>query len=192
MNARIAAQVAAAKTADLVHFYNLHAVKQVTKFADRATAEKRLLAEIESMVRNGSFCPHCADILDPRTVNNMGITPAGAEGTKAGERFLCHHCDTEYHSDGRVYNAPAANTSRSAAIASSWCDARVRELRSSRIRVAVHNDKGQLIDHGLSVAKAFRALGLPMSKHIAFRGQLRDAGELTFAGYTFSLEGAQQ
>lgn len=187
MNARITAQVAAAKTAELVAFYNAHAVKQITKFADRATAEKRVLAEIAGMVRNGSFCPHCSDINDPHSFNNMGITPAGAEGTKAGERFLCHHCDTEHHSDGRVYNAPAANTNRSAAIASSWCDARVRELRSSRIRVTVTDDDGLMRASGVSVATAFRALGLPLSKHIAFRGQLRDAGRLSFGGFNFRV-----
>lgn len=68
--------------------------------------------------------------------------------------------------------APAPN--RSAAIAASWRDPRTAKLRAARLHVRVNGGWFR------SVPQAFRELQLPMSKHIAFRGQLREAGQLTF------------
>lgn len=41
--------VKTAKTAELVAFYNAHAFRPVKKFADRATAEKRVSALLETL-----------------------------------------------------------------------------------------------------------------------------------------------
>lgn len=64
--------------------------------------------------------------------------------------------------------------SRSEAIQRSWADPKTRAARAARYAVRA---SGQNFP---SVPAAFRALGLPMSVHIPFRGKLRDAGTLDF------------
>lgn len=182
MNARIQAQVANAKTAELVAFYNAHAVKQVSKFADRKTAEKRVLALIADMTAQGQFCPHCNDIANPDSCG-ADITYAGQEGTAAGERRFCHHCSTEFKSDGTAYNAPKASTHCSAAIAASWADKDVAARRAARHHVVVEG-KGEF----KSVREAFSRLGLPISKHIRFRMALKAAGALEFGNLMFRVQ----
>lgn len=72
-----------------------------------------------------------------------------------------------------VVEAPrAASATRSEAIARSWEDEETRAARSQRSAVEVDGHY-----YG-SVRKAFIALDLPMKLHIAFRGELKAAGEL--------------
>ena len=182
MNARIQAQVANAKTAELVAFYNAHAVKQVSRFADRKAAEKRVLALIADMTAQGQFCPHCNDIANPDSCG-ADITCAGQEGTAAGERMFCHHCSTEFKSDGTAYKAPKASAHRSAAIAASWADKDVAARRAARHHVVVEG-KGEF----KSVREAFAQLGLPISKHIRFRMALKAAGALEFGNLAFRVQ----
>ena len=174
MNDRIRAQVGNAKTAELVAFYNAHAVKPVSKFADRKTAEKRVLALIADMTAQGKFCPHCNDIANP---DSCGTDIARAA---AGERMLCHRCGTEFHNDGTVHTPPK---SRSAAIAASWADKDVAARRATRHRVVV-DGKGEF----RSVREAFCRLGLPISKHIRFRMALKAAGALAFGDLMFRVQ----
>lgn len=63
---------------------------------------------------------------------------------------------------------------RSAAIAASWKDPATAAARASRISVRARGTNYK------SVADAFKALELPLSRHIKFRGDLRKAGELDF------------
>lgn len=181
MNARIQVQVDIAKTADLVAFYNAHAVKSVSKFADRKTAEKRVLTLISDMTAQGQFCPHCNDIANPDRCG-ADITCAGREGTAAGERMFCHSCSTEFHSDGTVYTPPKPKA-RSAAIAASWADKDVAARRGARHHVVVEG-KGEF----KSVREAFSRLGLPISKHIRFRMALKAAGALEFGNLMFRVQ----
>lgn len=74
----------------------------------------------------------------------------------------------------KVSKKAAKAPNRSAAIAASWRDPRVAKLRSARLHVRVNGAWFR------SVPQAFRELQLPMSKCIAFRGKLREAGQLTF------------
>lgn len=184
MNARLSAQVAAATTAQLVAFFNAHAVKPVSKFADRKTAEKRVLALVADMVSQGGFCPCCNEITADRV--GVDITYAGPEGTAAGRRNLCHGCGTEFNADGSVCKAAAASPNRSAAIASTWANADVAARRAARNGVRVRDPKGGEGNYR-SVRDAFVQLGLPLGRHIKFRGQLKAAGKLDFAGHTFTV-----
>lgn len=68
---------------------------------------------------------------------------------------------------------------RSAAIAASWADPEVRAKRAERTHVKVNG-----VEYP-SVRQAFQALGLPDSKHIKFRMELKSAGKLAFEGKTF-------
>lgn len=74
----------------------------------------------------------------------------------------------------KVSKKAAKAPNRSAAIAASWRDPRTAQLRAQRHAVRVNGGWFR------SVPQAFRELQLPMGKHITFRGQLREAGQLTF------------
>jgi hypothetical protein len=179
MNQHITDIVAAAKTSELVAFYNDNAVKTVTKFADRATAEKRVAQMITDMVAAGQFCPVC----DTLAKHGLDITYAGPEGGKNAANYLHHHCGKEYRPDGSVPKAAAApSADRSAAIAATWADPEVAAARAQRSKVVVEG-RGEF----RSVKAAFIALGLPVSKHIPFRMQLKAKGAALFDRYTFAV-----
>jgi len=75
----------------------------------------------------------------------------------------------------------AEHKTRSAAIGDTWKDPVVRELRSARHKVEVDGEV-----YG-SVRKAFVELGLPLEKHIKFRGELREAGEASAFGHSWKM-----
>lgn len=64
-------------------------------------------------------------------------------------------------------------------IAASWNDSTVRAARSTRTSVSVGGNTYR------SVADAFRKLGLPMGKHVAFRVALKATGAKGIQGHTF-------
>jgi len=198
MNAQ---QISSAKTAELVAFYNDHSGKApINKFADRKTAERRVLALIEFAIagiaattaaisarapaatpRDRNTCPSCGAKQDQ--------TPAGLEGTAAEHRNLCHHCGTEYFPEtGKIYKAPAASADRSRAIAQSWTNPAVAAARAQRTGVTVTVSEGTELLHGhyRSVLHAFQVLGLDVRGHIKFRMALKAAGKLAYNDkYTF-------
>ena len=69
---------------------------------------------------------------------------------------------------------PKQPSDRGAAIAASWKDPKVAAKRAERTHVKA---SGQIYR---SVREAFEALGLPLSKHIRFRMELKSVHELTF------------
>lgn len=184
-------QVAKASTAELLTFFNTNTGgAQVKKFADRKTAERRVLALIDEMIADGDLpvqeetkvtkevnkpfdrtvdgCPHCHATEDQ--------TCAGEEGTAAEERNLCHHCGTEYWREtGEIYKAPAKSATRSAAIAKSWDNDAVATARAKRDNVVVEG-----FGTFRSVAAAFKKIGLPISRHIKFRLELKANGTGVF------------
>lgn len=185
-------------TAEMVAEYNLLTDKSIKKFSSRAAGEQQLAkarellavakqtatvavqpaqqpeeTQVTEEVKK-SFdyavdgCPNCGATEDQ--------TYAGEEGTTAEERNFCHHCSTEYWRDtGEIYKAPAKSDTRSKAIAATWENDQIAAARSARDNVAVDG-------HGTfrSVAAAFKALGLPMSKHIKFRIEVKSNGTGTF------------
>lgn len=173
-------QISAAKTSELLAFFNANTTgKQVAKFADRKTAERRVTELVATLApTNIHTCPSCGATEDQ--------TAAGLEGTAAERRNLCHHCGTEYFPEtGKVYKAPASSASRSLAIAKSWMDKAIAEARAERTGVVVKHE-GKAYEFG-SVRKAFIHFGLPLSKHIKFRMELKAAGKKDFGAYKFSV-----
>lgn len=132
-------------------------------------------AKVWEIPEDGS-CPKCGG-------PDGDITPAGLEDTAAEQRQFCHGCSFEWHPEtGKEYKAPKETEGlRSAAIAKSWADPAVAAARSERTGVAVKG-KGEFP----SVRKAFVALGLPLAKHIKFRGDLKKAGTLEINGLVFT------
>lgn len=193
-------------TAALVAFYNEHANKPVTKFSDRKTAERRvteLLAGLkfskpsaknpkapkpafkQTFVDGSPVCPACgghADVTNGRVVH----TKDGHQHV-VDEHIAFHHaCGHEWSMDtGRPVKAAAASPERAAAIKASWSNKAVAAARAQRhaVRVVYAGRAEQY----RSVREAFIQLGLPLGRHIKFRGALKAAGRAEIAGHQFSL-----
>lgn len=177
----IAKTIAAKSTASLVALYNELTGKSITKFQDRATAERRVTeVATPAALLAISYCPHCAGHFSSQTM-------AGKEGTRKGDEYLCcHECGAEYHiNTGKLFKAAASSDDRSSGIAASWADPAVRAARSARHAVVVQG-KGQFA----SVAKAFAACGLPAKDIIKTRGQLVAEGKAEVGGFKFRLAAA--
>lgn len=129
-------------TANLVTFFNARAEKPVKRFADRATAEKRVLALIES--------------LDAEFVEADGV--------------LCEVVRVDPVSVDELTTA----AKRSIAATLTWKRPEVAAKRVKRNAVMVDGVEFQ------SVRTAFAFLGLPDSKHIAFRLILKANKVATF------------
>ena len=187
MTANLTALIAAASTAQLVAAYNAASAKSVTKFQDRATAERRVLVVLQGLVSAGRFCPHCAKSVTDIDLGN--ITAAGPEGTAAAERHLCHSCDTEFRADGSVFKRPAASSAAAGRIAESWQREDVRRARTTRHAVRVTSAEGLTATYR-SVREAFVNLHLPLGQHIKFRMKLKAAGAAMFDDLTFVVADA--
>ena len=192
------ANVTEFSTKELVAFYNANAEhfgkKQITKFADRSTAELRVRmmaedleaeaavaapveakeesAKAEEAKRGFDYtvdgCPNC------KSTENQ--TAAGLDETVGGDyRMFCHNCSTEYWvASGKIYNAPKKSESRSKGISESWNNPDVAAKRAQRHNVKV----GDAVYR--SVLEAFKTLHLPVGQHIKFRMALKAAKSLEF------------
>jgi hypothetical protein len=188
--------VQTAKTSELVAFYNEHAEqlgkKHITKFADRQTAEMRvsmMIADLEAEQAEPpkpygfedhglTNCPHCNIHLE----NGVGVHNDEVNGKVIKHdkfQFVCLACGTEFGPE--IPGVKPVDEKRSAAIAETWKDEDVRKARSTHNAVEVDGVRYR------SVREAFKALGLPDSKHIKFRGQLKLYGEQAFGKHTFVL-----
>lgn len=195
--------VIATKTADLVAFYNANSgSKPIKKFADRRTAETRVIALIESLnalddPSNESPIPDAK----PReeVSSNVKTHKARAVVKKAEptQEELDAMTDEEYEAFVKsglndsvncvVQNGtPSHRRSNSEGIAKSWDNKEVAQKRLTRNGVMVEG-----VGEFKSVRVAFAALGLPDSKHIRFRMKLKEAGRLNFEfgnkSYTFQI-----
>jgi hypothetical protein len=190
--------VTAATAAELIEFYNANVEKQVKRFADRKTAEKRCQqivdaaamiakatpapkaekpakAEKVKYVAHSYVCPSCGATADQ--------TGAGEEGTNMGDNYtFCHHCSTTYDNyTGKVHKAAAASAERAASISKSWQDPEVRAARIARHAVRVSG-----VEY-TSMMQALKALHLSTTKMIKLRGQMVLNGKVTFEGHNFIL-----
>lgn len=136
--------------------------KLVKRFADRATAEKRVTA---------SLAGAAADTIDDRRLAKAEKAPAKA-ATKAPAKAKAAKAPKAEKAEKRVRKAPEGS-----------------RLAERTIRHSVTVDGAAY----KSVADAFRALKLPMGKHIRFRGALKTSpsGKLAFENgaksYAFKL-----
>jgi hypothetical protein len=87
---------------------------------------------------------------------------------------------TDFGLSPLVFTKPLGKPLRkqSAGVARSWGDASVKAARTTKHGVTVKAG-GKTTEHK-SVAAAFKALGLPMPKHIKFRGKLKASRKEVF------------
>lgn len=195
--------VIATKTADLVAFYNANSgSKPIKKFADRRTAETRVIALIESLnaldePSNESPIPDAKPREEVSSDVKTHKARAVVKKAEPTQEELDAMTDEEYEAFVKsglndsancvVQNGtPSHRRSNSEGIAKSWDNKEVAQKRLTRNGVMVEG-----VGKFKSVRVAFAALGLPDSKHIRFRMKLKEAGRLNFEfgnkSYTFQI-----
>lgn len=195
--------VIATKTADLVAFYNANSgSKPIKKFADRRTAETRVIALIESLnaldePSNESPIPDAKPREEVSSDVKTHKARAVVKKAEPTQEELDAMSDEEYEAfvksglndsaDCVVQNGtPSHRRSNSEGIAKSWDNKEVAQKRLTRNGVMVEG-----VGEFKSVRVAFAALGLPDSKHIRFRMKLKEAGRLNFEfgnkSFTFQI-----
>lgn len=195
--------VIATKTADLVAFYNANSgSKPIKKFADRRTAETRVIALIESLnaldePSNESPIPDAKAREEVSSDVKTHKARAVVKKSEPTQEELDAMTDEEYEAFVKsglndsancvVQNGtPSHRRSNSEGIAKSWDNKEVAQKRLTRNGVMVEG-----VGEFKSVRVAFAALGLPDSKHIRFRMKLKEAGRLNFEfgnkSYTFQI-----
>lgn len=195
--------VIATKTADLVAFYNANSgSKPIKKFADRRTAETRVIALIESLnaldePSNESPIPDAKPREEVSSDVKTHKARAVVKKSEPTQEELDAMSDEEYEAfvksglndsaDCVVQNGtPSHRRSNSEGIAKSWDNKEVAQKRLTRNGVMVEG-----VGEFKSVRVAFAALGLPDSKHIRFRMKLKEAGRLNFEfgnkSFTFQI-----
>lgn len=195
--------VIATKTAELVAFYNANSgSKPIKKFADRRTAETRVIALIESLnaldePSNESPIPDAKPREEVSSDVKTHKARAVVKKSEPTQEELDAMTDEEYEAfvksglndsaDCVVQNGtPSHRRSNSEGIAKSWDNKEVAQKRLTRNGVMVEG-----VGEFKSVRAAFAALGLPDSKHIRFRMKLKEAGRLNFEfgnkSYTFQI-----
>lgn len=195
--------VIATKTADLVAFYNANSgSKPIKKFADRRTAETRVIALIESLnaldePSNESPIPDAKPREEMSSDVKTHKARAVVKKSEPTQEELDAMTDEEYEAFVKsglndsancvVQNGtPSHRRSNREGIAKSWDNKEVAQKRLTRNGVMVEG-----VGEFKSVRVAFAALGLPDSKHIRFRMKLKEAGRLNFEfgnkSYTFQI-----
>lgn len=195
--------VIATKTADLVAFYNANSgSKPIKKFADRRTAETRVIALIESLnaldePSNESPIPDAKPREEVSSDVKTHKARAVVKKAEPTQEELDAMTDEEYEAFVKsglndsancvVQNGtPSHRRSNSEGIAKSWDNKEVAQKRLTRNAVMVEG-----VGEFKSVRVAFAALGLPDSKHIRFRMKLKEAGRLNFEfgnkSFTFQI-----
>lgn len=195
--------VIATKTADLVAFYNANSgSKPIKKFADRRTAETRVIALIESLnaldePSNESPIPDAKSREEVSSDVKTHKARAFVKKAEPTQEELDAMTDEEYEAFVKsglndsakcvVQNGtPSHRRSNSEGIAKSWDNKEVAQKRFTRNGVIVEG-----VGEFKSVRAAFAALGLPDSKHIRFRMKLKEAGRLNFEfgnkSFTFQI-----
>lgn len=188
--------LAAIEAAGLAHPLNIEAAHREIAAREAegedmtgATVDPRTSAILkpsaaQPVIGEFTHCPHCGIDLN----NGVSTYTALREDpdnhnvdTKAMKHeYLCLACNGDFGPKLARRNA-APSEDRSAAIAATWEDPNVKAARSERSHVAVGKQTFR------SVRDAFVHLGLPLEKHIKFRGLLKAAGTLQFGDHTFTV-----
>lgn len=174
-----------AEMKELVAFYNAHnADATVKRFSDRKTAERRCLAILNALpAEEEAFQEEEAPAKVYKTRTSKKKAEEKAEENLKPEEEITEEEALEEIRKMReeAKNAPEKTKETkdlSAAIANSWKDPEVARKRTERhgVAVTVKGKRGEF----KSCNAAFIEFGLPSSKCIRFRMQLKAAGKLTF------------
>lgn len=185
-------------TAELLKFFNANAEafgeKPTKRFSDRKNAERRinkLLNAIDEAAQNTeepvvsgySHCPHCGIHLENGYDTHENQVEESRPANKERE-LVCLGCGEEF--GGLIPERADIDQARSEGVKRSWFNEEVKIKRSTRHAVKVKGRDGQ-VNEFRSVRQAFAELGLPLSKHIRFRMELKEEGQLNAYGYSWEV-----
>lgn len=154
-------------TAELVQWYNENSgAAPVKRFADRATAEKRVLGLMEKLPGATTEAPTATESVAAAPSEE---TPKSTKGSRKAKKAAAPK------------KAAKTPEQRSAAVKASWSDKKTRAARSARYNVKVD---GVLHD---STLKAFTALKLNTAPHQRIRRELVANGKVEHEGHKFVL-----
>lgn len=199
------ANVSEVATKDLVAFYNAHNVdKPVAKFADRKTAERRVLSIMDSL---DIIAQQGGDVEDGKLVEGAPVHKTRASRAVKPDTFVSPNADVpdeeltdeqirqelealkNHKEETKAKVGAKSGLTLSAAIAKSWTDPVIADKRMQRNGVTVTCNGSS--DEFKSVRAAFATLGLPDAKHIRFRMKVKEAGKAIFEhngqSYLFEL-----
>lgn len=189
--------VKAATLVQLAAFYNAHNVDaRISKFADRKSAERRVMAIIESLAiiaEQGDGDESPTAIVEPaapvhKTRASRKAKPEVEADLPKLDKPEEEITEEEALAELQLLKAGKTEATKktgaksgltlSAAIAQTWLDGDVAAKRMTRDGVTVLIN-GKVAEFK-STGAAFEALNLPMSKHIRFRMKLKAEGALVF------------
>jgi len=164
---------------ELVALYNERTGENVKRFSTKAVAIRKLkeLDELKAQ-EPAPTCEQCgSDLIE--TLEGKLVCWGCNDQPNEPETltYESHKVSNGPRIDTLLYGLPASPRKDN----NGWARPEVREMRSKRYGVLVNGDYYD------SVAKAFDALGLPMHKHIKFRGELRDAKSMEAFGYEWVI-----
>lgn len=173
-----------AEMKELVAFYNAHnADATVKRFSDRKTAERRCLAILNALpAEEEAFQEEETPAKVYKTRTSKKAEEKAEENLNPEEEITEEEALEEIRKmREEAKNAPEKTKETkglSAAIANSWKDPEVARKRTERhgVAVTVKGKRGEF----KSCNAAFIEFGLPSSKCIRFRMQLKASGKLTF------------
>lgn len=163
MSTMTKADIKKASTAELLAFYNANSGREpVKRFADRATAEKRVRFLLD---RPGDGDSPAAEPVKAAAQDAKPSKPVAQRAKKPAAQK----------------DPVATHEKRASSISKSWKDPDTAASRSARNACKVGGE------HYSSVPMAFRALKLDMKKHQRVRRQMVVNGHATFEGHRFTL-----
>jgi len=176
------ADIKKSTTTELLAFYNAHSGRgEITKFQDRATAEKRVRQLIDMLA--GADSPNsdvpAAETTTAEQPKAKATKPAKEPKAKATKPAKEPKAKAE--KQPKQPKAPKAPADRAAAISKSWSDPKTHAARSARNGCKV---SGEVYT---SVPAAFRVLKLDMKKCQRVRRDMVLNGHTTFEGTRFTL-----
>jgi hypothetical protein len=173
-------EINALSLSELVTVYNTHSGKPpIKKFSDRKTGVLRVLSVVGIPATPEQLVVRHFPVSGATTLKfNSAPPPVGkvVSGFKAPEKKVPKEkalaTKVEKKAAAKV-KAKRAAIDLGEAQRITWQDDAVRTARSERSAVLVDKTEYK------SVRAAFEALGLPMSQHIKFRGELKESIKLT-------------
>jgi hypothetical protein len=170
------ADIKKSTTTELLAFYNAHSGRgEITKFQDRATAEKRVRQLID-MLAGADSPSNDVPAAETTTAEQPKVKATKVKATKPAKEPKA-----KAEKQLKQPKAPKAPADRAAAISKSWSDPKTHAARSARNGCKV---SGEVYT---SVPAAFRVLKLDMKKCQRVRRDMVLNGHTTFEGTRFTL-----
>ena len=171
-------------------------MKPVKKFADLATAQKRVLALVDALAQPEPSAIEAHPSLTAEQARNLRAEAKAIKAEAQAEAKAAREAARAEKSRIKAAAKAARKAAREARAAAkaaqpkvtrteTWLNPEIKAARSERHGCVVTGPNGAHMGVFGSVRSAFKALGLPDAKHIPFRMAMKAAGYGEFDGFKF-------